>query len=155
VPVQVGTSVVTSTGTWTASGPLRYSGALVARFAGVTGQPAAQVSLGDVVAGTWDTSLSASASATQVVLGGTLTVSGTLIGRYLGVSEPAAGVSVGLYFQATGSSTRTRMSSVAVSAAGTFSMRVYPKSSGTWTVEVVNVAGYANASSASLPVTVG
>jgi len=154
VPVQIGSAVVATNGTWSVAAPLRFSGALVARFAGVTGQPPAQVSLGNVVAGTWSTTLSATASASSVITGGALTLTGSLTRSYGGVTEPAAGVQVRVWFQATGSTTRTLMTTATVSAAGAFSARVLPKVSGTWTVTVSGVPGYADASSASMPVSV-
>ena len=153
--VLVGSGTVTAAGTWTAAGPLRLSGALVAKYAGTTGQPAAQVALGNVVAGTWTSTLSATASASRVPVGGSLTLTGSLTRSYQGLSQPAAGVRLSVYFQASGSSTRTAVASASVSAAGTFSVKVLPKATGTWTVVLSEVAGYANATSAGLPVTVG
>jgi hypothetical protein len=153
-PVQVASGMVTSAGTWRAAGPLRYSGALVARYAGTTGQPAAQVALGDVVAGTWATALTAATSTGQVPVGGSMTVSGSLSRSYLGVSQPAAGVRLTVYFQASGSSTRSAVAYPIVSASGTFAVKVYPRATGSWTVVLSGVTGYANATSAALPVTV-
>ena len=94
------------------------------------------------------------ASASSVIPGGALTLTGSLTRSYGGVTEPAAGVQVRVWFQATGSTTRTQMTAATVSAAGAFSARVLPKVSGTWTVTVSGVPGYADASSASMPVSV-
>jgi len=153
--VLVASAAVTADGTWTASGPLRSSGALVAKYAGTTGQPAAQVALGDVTAGTWATALSATSSASQVPLSGSAMLSGSLTRSYRGVEQPAAGVRLSVYFQATGSTTRTAVTSVTVATAGTFAVKVYPKTTGTWTVVLSGVVGYANATSAALPISVG
>lgn len=153
--VQVASAVVTAAGTWTAAGPLRYSGALSARYAGTAGQPAAQVALGDVVAGTWSTALTAITSTSQVPVGGWMTVSGSLTRSYGGLTQPATGVRPMVYFQAAGSSTRVAVAYASLSAAGTFAVRVYPRGTGTWTVELAGVPGYTNATSAAMPVTVG
>ena len=153
-PVQVATATVGATGTWTASGALRYSGALVARYAGAAGQPAAQVSLGDVVAGTWTTALTAATSAVQVPVGGSTVISGRLTRSYAGSTEGAAGVRVSIMFLASGSSTPSLAGSAVVTADGSYSLKVYPRGTGTWTAVLSGVAGYANATSASMTVTV-
>lgn len=153
--VKVAAGTVSTTGAWTAAGALKYSGALTARYAGTAGQPVAQVALGDVVAGTWSTALTAGTSASHVAVGGSMTVTGTLTRSYLGVTQPAAGVRVSVYFQATGATTRTLAGGATVSSTGSYLLKVFPKASGTWTAVLSGVTGYANATSAAVPVTEG
>lgn len=130
------------------------SGALSVSFAGTTGQPAASASVGTVTAGTWATAVTASASASSVAAGGSVTISGSVARTYAGATSPASGVRVKVTFKATGSSTTTLVSSVTTTATGTFTARVFPKASGTWTVTLSDVPGYANDSSDPLTVSV-
>ena len=108
-----------------------------------------------MVAGTWSTELIATTSATEVPVGGWMTVSGSLTRSYGGLTQPATGARPLVYFQAAGSSTRVAVAYASVSASGAFAVRVYPKATGTWTVVLSGLAGHANASSAALQVTLG
>ncbi len=152
---RVGTAKVGTDGTYSVAVPLKISGALAVAYAGAAGQPAATATVGAVVAGTWSTALSATASAGHVASGGSVTLTGTLTKSFGGGTLPAGAVRVSAYFTPSGSSTATLVSGVSTTAAGTFSLRVLPKATGTWTVRLAGVTGYADASSAAMSVTVG
>ena len=153
--VRVGSGTTTTTGSFTATVVLKVSGTLSVSYAGAAGQPAAKADVGTVTAGTWTTAVTAASSASSVALGGSVSLTGSVTKSYQGVAGPAAALRVKVGFRPTGSSTTTVVVSVTTTASGTFSARVYPKASGTWTVAVSGIAGYADATSASLPVSVG
>ena len=150
----VGTAKVTADGTFSVVVPLKLSGAMTASYAGAAGQPAASVDLGPVTAGTWSTAVTASASASQVVLGGSVVLSGSVTRTYAGATSAAGAVKVTAYFTPTGGSP-VAAGSATTSATGAFSLKVLPKSSGSWTVRVTGVAGYGESSSAAMTVSVG
>ncbi|MGO4257247.1 hypothetical protein [Marmoricola sp. RAF53] len=105
----VGTGKVTATGVWTIVVPLKVSGTLTAGYAGAAGQPADEVGLGTVTAGTWTTAVAATASATHVALKGSFVLSGSVSKTYAGSTVPAGAIKASVYFTATGtSSLRTR-----------------------------------------------
>lgn len=153
--VRVGSGTTTTSGAFTASVALRVSGVLSVSYVGTTGQPAAKTDVASVVAGTWTPALTAATSSSSVVLGGSVSVTGSVTRTYQGVTGPASGLRVKVSFRATGSTTTTVVASATTTTSGTFTARVYPKASGTWTVSVSAVAGYADATSAALPVSVG
>ncbi|NHA01425.1 hypothetical protein G5V59_20630 [Nocardioides sp. W3-2-3] len=153
--VKVGTATTKPDGSFSATIALKTSGTLAATYAGTTGQPAASATIGAVSAATWSTALGASASAGQVTPGGALTITGAVTRTYAGASSPAAGLRLKVTFRATGSSTTTVVSSVTTTATGTFTAKVLPKASGTWTVTLSDTPGYAPAASSGLAVTVG
>ncbi|WP_182378028.1 hypothetical protein [Nocardioides sp. WS12] len=153
-PVKVGSATTTANGTFTASVPLKVSGLLYVAYAGAAGQPAARADIGAVVSGTWTTTVTASRSAASVVLGGSVTITGSVTRTYLGATLPAPGLRVKVTFQPTGGSTSTLVSTVTTTTAGTFTARVYPKASGTWTATLSGVAGYADDSADPLTITV-
>lgn len=154
-PTVIGSARVLADGTFSAVVPLRLSGTLSVAYAGAPGQPAASVTVGPVVAGTWTTAVSATASANQVTLGGVVTFTGSVSKSYDGSTVPAGSLRVVAYFTPTGSTTRTLVTSGTTTAvAGTFTLRVYPKSTGTWTIEVPATTGYTQSTTAAFPVTV-
>ncbi|GAB4011222.1 hypothetical protein [Nocardioides ultimimeridianus] len=149
--LKIGGVTTTATGTYTAKIALKATGTLSVAFAGVTGQPAASVEVTTVTAGTWTTALTASSSASTVIVGGSAILSGTVTKTYAGTTLPAGTVRVSLYFTATGG-TPVLVSSVLSASTGTWSARVYPKASGTWTARVLDVAGYAGSSATPLSI---
>ena len=151
----IGTAKVLADGTFTASLPLKLSGTLTVGYAGAAGQPAATVTVGPVVAGTWTTALTASASASHVAVGGALTFTGLVTRSYGGSTLPAGALKVSAYFTPTGSSTRSLVSGVNTTSAGSYTLRVLPKASGTWTLVVAEVAGYTGSTSTGIAVSVG
>lgn len=153
--VRVGAATTKADGTFTASVALKVSGTLAVSYAGTTGQPAASATVGAVTAGTWSTAVTASASASSVPTGGALTLTGSATRTYAGATSPASGLRLKVTFRATGSATSTLVSSVTTTVGGTFTAKVYPKASGTWTITLSDLAGYAPASSAGLGVSVG
>lgn len=150
--VKVGSATTNASGSFAASPALKVSGTLSVVYAGATGQPAARVDVGPVVAGTWTTAVTASASATTVAAGAATTFSGSVTKTYQGSTLPAGAVRVSVEFQATGSTTRTVVATATTTTHGTYTLRVYPRTTGTWTVRVPPVSGY-EASEAG-PVTV-
>ncbi len=151
---QIGTGKVTATGVWTIVVPLKLSGTLAARYNGASGQPADEVALGSVTAGTWTTAVTATASASSVPLGGTVVLSGSVTRSYGGTTQPATAIKVSAYFTPTGSTTATLAGTATTTATGTYSLKVAPKASGTWQVRVVGVAGHGESSSATKAVSV-
>lgn len=152
--VRVGAATTKADGSFSATVALKVSGTLSVSYAGAAGQPAASTSVGPVTAGTWSTAVTASASASSVAAGGSVTITGSVARTYGGATSPAPGLRVKVTFRATGSSTTTLVSSVTTTATGTFTARVYPKASGSWTVTLSDVPGYANDSSDPLGVAV-
>lgn len=152
--VMIGSATTTASGTFAASPALRATGTLSVRFAGVTGQPAASQVVGPVTAGTWTTAVTSTASASTVAAGGSVALSGSVTKTYAGTTAPAGGVRVSVYFQ-TGTATPVLVTSATTTTSGTYSVRVYPKASGTWTVKVNAVTGYAASAAAALTVNVG
>ncbi|KRB78593.1 hypothetical protein ASE01_04905 [Nocardioides sp. Root190] len=152
--VRVGSATTKADGTFSASVALKVSGTLAVAYAGTTGQPAARTDVGAVTAATWSTAVTASASTSSVAPGGFVTLTGSATRTWNGSTVPAAGLRLKVTFRATGSSTTAVVSSATTTTSGTFTARVYPKASGTWTVTLSDIAGYAPASSAALPVSV-
>jgi len=150
----IGTAKVLANGTFTATLPLKLSGTMTASYAGAAGQPAASFGLGTVVAGTWTTAVTAAASTDHVIVGGSVVLSGSVTKSYGGSTVPANAIKVSAYFTPTGGSPAL-VSGVTTSATGTFSLKVLPKASGTWTVRVTGVVGYGESSSSALAVSVG
>lgn len=153
--MRVGAATTKADGTFTASVALKVSGTLAVSYAGTTGQPAASATVGAVSAATWSTAVSATASATRVAPGGALTIAGTATRTYAGATTAAPALRLKVTFRATGSATTTVVSSVTTTSSGSFAAKVYPRASGTWTVTLADLPGYAPASSSGLAVTVG
>lgn len=155
VAVKVGAATTSTTGSYVASVPLRLSGTLSAAYAGAAGQPAAKSVTGPVVAGTWTTAVTARSSAPSVALGGSVTLSGTVSRAYLGTTQAASGVKVTVHFRSATAAAPTLVSTATTTSTGTFSVRVAPRATGTWTVSVTSVAGHADSTSTPLSVSVG
>ncbi|RNL79529.1 hypothetical protein [Nocardioides marmorisolisilvae] len=150
----VGTAKVTADGSYSVVVPLKVSGAMTASYAGAAGQPAASVDLGAVTAGTWTTAVTAAASAAHVVVGGSALLTGSVSKTYGGATSAANAIKVTAYFTPSGGSP-VAAGSATTTATGTFSIKVLPKASGTWTVKVTGVAGYGEAASSPMAVSVG
>ena len=153
-PVTVGSGRTLADGTFTVSGALRVSGTLRAVYAGAAGQPAASVELGQATAGTWTTALTASSSASSVVLGGSVTLNGSLTKTYGGVTKAAGAQRVKVYFTPAGG-VPVLVTSPTTTTTGAWTARVYPKVSGTWKAVLSPVTGYAGSESAPVAVSVG
>jgi hypothetical protein len=155
VATVIGSARVAADGTFSAAVPLRISGALAVTYAGAPGQPAATAAAGTVTAGTWTTTIAATASATAVPIGGGVTFGGTLTRSYADTSGPAPSLRVSVWFTPAGATTRTLMTTTSTTIAGAFTLKVFPKVAGTWTVGVDGVAGYAGVTSDGFAVSVG
>lgn len=153
-PTSIGTARVLANGTFSAAVALKISGTLSAVYAGAAGQPAASVALGTATAGTWSTATTATASTAAVPLGGLVTFTGSVTRTYAGATSAAPSVRVSAYFTPTGSSTAVLVTSATTSSTGAFTLRTYPKATGSWRLVVNPVIGYGGSTSASLPVTV-
>ncbi len=152
--VKIGSATTTANGTYAVSVALKVSGLLHVAYAGAAGQPATRTDIGAVVAGTWTTAVTATRSAASVVLGGSVTISGSVTRTYAGTTLPAPGLRVKVTFRPTGGSTSSLVSTVTTTATGTFTARVYPKASGTWTATLSGVAGYTDDSADPLTISV-
>lgn len=153
-PTSIGTAKVLADGTFSAALALKVSGTLSVAYAGTAGQPASSVALGPATAGTWSTATTASVSAGSVPLGGAVTFTGSVSRTYAGATSAAPSVRVSATFTPTGSSTATLVAAASTTSTGAFTLKVYPKSSGTWRLVVNPVIGYGGSTSAGLPVTV-
>jgi hypothetical protein len=152
-PVTIGSGRTLANGTFTVKGTLRASGTLKAVYAGAAGQPAASVELGQATAGTWTTALTASSSAPSVVLGGSVTLSGSLTKAYAGATKPASAQRVKVYFTPSGG-VPVLVASPTTATTGTWTARVYPKATGTWKAVFTAVTGYTGSESGPVAVTV-
>ena len=152
-PAVVSTGRTLADGTFTVKGALRTSGALRLVYAGVAGQPAAAVALGDATAGTWSTALTASSSLSSVTLGGSTTLTGSLTRTYGGTTTPAGAMRVQVWFTPTGG-VPVLVTTVGTNTAGSWSARVYPKATGTWKAVLPATTGYAGTTSSGVAVTV-
>lgn len=156
-PVAVASGRTTTTGTFTVPVALTISGTLSVKYAGVAGQPAATVVVGPVVAGTYQTALTMTSGAATAVVAAPVTVSGTLTRSYGGITEGAKGVRVQVWFRPGGTGTAVLAASTTTSTTltnGAWTTRVSAKSTGTYTAVVSAVAGYQDASSPPVGLTV-
>ena len=147
----VGSGTTKADGSYAVSVPLKVSGAMGVAYAGAAGLPADSAAVGAVTAGTWGTALTLG-----VTVDGTARVlSGVLTRSYGAVSQGAPAVRVQLRFTPADGTATTTAATPTTTATGAFSVRLTPTRSGTYTAVLSGVAGYADASSAGLGVTVG
>lgn len=149
----IGSGVVGTAGTWRVTVYPRVSGTLTAVFAGAAGQPAASVTLGSLTVGTWTPALTLAARYATQKAGTSNVFSGSVTRTYNGTTGPAPGVTVKLYLR-TAAGTETLLRSLATTSTGTFSTITYLTTGGTLYARVVSAAGYADASSPGVAVTV-
>jgi hypothetical protein len=142
----VGTGRTLADGSFTVALPLRMSGTMQVVYAGAPGLPADVVGLGGVTAGRWGTALTMSGS----VAGTAMNLSGSLTKTYAGATSAAGGVPLRIYFTPTSTGVPALVSSTVTTAAGTFTRTLYPLVSGTYTARVLNVTGYADATSSGV-----
>jgi hypothetical protein len=140
----VGSLRSAANGTFSGNLALRASGEMSLVYAGSAGQPAKTISLGNVVAGTWSTAMTLNATATDVVAGSSVTLTGAVARTYLGATSPAPNLRLLVQFQPTGSATWTTVAYPYTTTLGTYSQRVYPRYDGTYRVLVNNLVGYSN-----------
>lgn len=150
--VKVGAGNTNGEGAFTIDVPLKLSGTLSVAFAGLTGQPAAKVDIGSVTAGTWTTAVTASSSTSTYAAGTAATLSGSVSRTYGGATSPAPSMRLRVLFTATGTTTPVQVGTASTSVAGVFSVRVSPRSAGTWRIELPTAPGYASSSSSDLAI---
>jgi hypothetical protein len=154
-PVKVGSGTVKADGTYAAAFPLKVSGTLTVSYPGAAGQPAAEVVVGAVTAGTWTTHLTSAASSMTLTRAATsTTVSGTLTRTYAGATQPAPGLRISIVLTPTGSVVRSTLATATTSSAGTFSARVTPKTSGVIQALLAAMPGYVESVSDPLLISV-
>ena len=147
----VGSTTSRADGSYTVSLPLRVSGTMSVGYAGAAGLPAGSAVVGAVTAGTWRTELTL-----RVTVDGTARVlSGVLTRSYGSVTQAAPGVRVQLRFTPSDGTATSTVATPTTSTTGSFTARLTPTRAGTYTAVVSGVAGYADATSAGVPVTVG
>ena len=149
----LGSAAVAANGTWKATVAPRSSGVLSAVFAGTAGQPAASAVAGSLTVGTWTPAVTLAATASQQLAGAGNRLTGTVTRSYGGASGPAPGVPVRIYLQ-TSTGASVLLSSTSTTTTGTFTVTAAPAENGTLVARVVSVAGYADASSAGVPIAV-
>ncbi len=153
-PLRVGHATTDADGRFVATFPLKASGTLSVSYAGSSLQPAATTGLGDVTVGSWSTSLSVEGSAASLPARGALTLTGALTRSYGDVTEGPKGVRLQVWFEPADGGPATLVSTRTTTTDGVFSARVVPRATGTWSVTLSTVAGYADAVSPSWVATV-
>jgi hypothetical protein len=151
----VATGVTRTDGTFTIPFSAKLTGEVSVVYAGAAGLPAASDSAGPVTVGTWPPSLTLASSASSVLLGGSVILSGEVNRSYGGATELARGVRIQLVLTPASGAAPVLLSTVASTATGTYRATVFPRASGTVTAVISGVVGYDNASSSGvrLPVT--
>ncbi|MCX6395970.1 MAG: hypothetical protein NTV23_05750 [Propionibacteriales bacterium] len=153
-PVKVGSATTSALGAYAVTLPLKVSGVLSVAYAGAAGLPAASAVVGPVTAGTWTTQLTAAASSMSIGAGSSTTVTGTVTKTYGGLTVPAPGLKISLFFTPTGSAISKLLASTTTTAAGTFTTKPKPPSSGVMALLLAAVPGYTEASGGPFPITV-
>ena len=152
-PVVVGTGSA-SNGAWRIAAKPLASGTLTALYAGVTGQPAARVDLGQVTVGTWSASITLAAKYSTQPASTSNTLSGTVTRSYNGSTGPAPSVAVKLYLLPSSGTSPVLLKQVTTSSSGTYSGTVFPTVSGTLVAKIAGTTGYDDASSPGVPLLV-
>lgn len=153
-PAAVASGVVRADGGYTIAFPARVSGDVSVAYAGSAGLPAASAPAGSITVGTWTPTLSLSASAPSVLLGGSVRCTGTVTRAYGGTTEPARGLRLTLVLTPASGAAPVVLGYAATTSTGTFSVLAYPRVSGTLTAVVSGVVGYTSAASDPVAVTV-
>lgn len=156
-PVTVASGRTSTTGAFTVPVPLKLTGTMSVTYAGAAGQPATAVSVGGVVAGTFQTAVTLASGAASAPVGGAVTLSGAVTRTYRGSTEGARGIRVQVWFRPGGTGTAVLVTSTTTSTTlttGAWSARVSAKSTGTYTAVVSGVAGHQDSSSAAVGLTV-
>jgi hypothetical protein len=149
----LGTAVVAANGSWSVTVKPRSGGTLSAVYTGGPGLPAASAGLGALTVGTWTSSLSLTVQNTTLAAGAADPVSGTVTRQYGGASSNAPGVPVGIYLVNT-LGTTSLLRTVTTTANGSFSTTVAPVENGTLIARIASVAGYSDAATDPIAVTV-
>jgi hypothetical protein len=153
-PVVVATGVTKADGTFTIPFLAKVSGELSVVYAGAAGLPAASAVADSVTVGTWTPSVTLASSASSVVLGGAVTLSGEVHRSYGGTTELARAVRVQLVLTPSNGTAPVLLTAVSSTSTGTYRATAYPRLSGTITAVITGVVGYSNASSTGASVTV-
>jgi len=149
----LGSATVSAAGSWTVTVRPHTSGTLAAVFGGAPGLPASSAVIGALTVGTWTSGVSLTSSLSQQLAGLSVPVSGNVSRTYGGSTSGAPSVTVGIYLLNTvGGSTLLR--TVTTNATGAFSTTVAPLESGTLVAGLTRVAGYTDAQSSGVAVTV-
>ncbi len=149
----LGSAVVGAGGTWSTVVRPRSAGELLAAYAGTPGQPSALADAGPISVGIWTTTVNLTAQYGQQTAGAANRLSGSVTRQYAGAPQPAASVPVSIMLR-NALGTVTRLATVYTSASGTFAVTTGPTMTGTLLAQVIGVAGYTDAISAGVPVTV-
>lgn len=153
--VRIGAATTNASGAYAVAVPLKVTGTLSVAYSGAAGLPAAATAVGPVTAGTWTTQLAAAASSTSIGVGGTTTVTGNVTKSYGGVTLPAPGLRISLFFTPAGSTVKKLLASATTSSVGTFTAKVKPPSSGVLALLLAAVPGYTESTGGPFPITVG
>lgn len=144
-PKVVGSGKTLADGTYAVAVPLKASGTMTVGYLGAPGLPADSVTIGSVTVGDWTPAL----TLTGTRVGTAYNLTGTVTRTYGGATEPGALVPVKIYFTPTSTGVAAAVGSATSKAAGTFALKVSPKVAGSYTARVVNLTGYAGASSSA------
>ncbi len=136
-------------GTYSLPVPLRVSGAMTVSYGGAAGLPADTADLGQVTAGTWTTSFPSVGAARSA---STVTVTGTLTRTYAGSTAVAPAVPVKVWFTPTSTGVAGQVATGTTATNGTFTVRAGYRGAGSYTVKVLKVPGYADATSSAATV---
>jgi hypothetical protein len=136
-------------GTYSLLVPLRVSGAMTVAYAGAAGLPADTADLGQVTAGTWTTAFPSVGAARSA---STVTVTGTLTRTYAGSTAVAPSVPVKVWFTPTSTGVASQVATGTTTANGALTVRTSYRGAGSYTVKVLKVPGYTDATSSASPV---
>lgn len=154
LPLALGFARVGADGSYALGVTVRAAGELSVRYAGAPGQPAASAAAGPVTVGTWTSAVTLASSTASVPLGTSASLTGTVTRAYAGTTEGARGVLVRFLLTPTGGGSPVLLSTVYTGTGGTYTARVYPRTTGVVTAVVQSVAGYTDAASAPVALTV-
>jgi hypothetical protein len=153
-PVVVASGVTKADGTFTIPFAAKLSGEVSVVYAGAAGMPAASDVADSVTVGTWTPAVTLASSASSVVLGGSVTLTGEVHRSYGGTTELARSVRVQLVLTPSNGTAPVLLTAVSSTSTGTYRATAYPRVSGTITAVITGVVGYSNATSTGVAVTI-
>lgn len=149
----LGSAITKSDGTFAPNTVPKVSGELWASYSGATGLTGTKIDIGPITVNSWTSAVTLNTSATSVVKGKSITVSGAVTRTGGGSSGAAPSVAVRIVLTPT-TGTPVVLTTLTTNSAGAFSHGVVPKVSGTITARIVGRPGYTDASSTGKSITV-
>ncbi|HZC51225.1 MAG TPA: S53 family peptidase [Mycobacterium sp.] len=142
-PITLGSTTTSSTGAFTFKATPKSSGAVTAVVSNVAGYVNGTSGAAPITVDLWDLTIATSVSASSVVSGTAVTVSGTVSRSCNVASGIPPGLPLKVYDTPAGSgATPVLIGTASVTSTGAYKATTYPRYSGTITVVVSGVAGY-------------